>query len=46
MECEIGVNTLVDIGARESDFNHRDVEAGSVIRAKVRSGNGAGERRA
>ena len=46
MECTIGGNTLVDIGARESDFAHRDVEAGSVIRMKVRSGNGSGERRA
>jgi glucose-1-phosphate adenylyltransferase len=46
MECAIGVNTLVDIGARESDFAHRDIEAGSLIRARVRSGNGSGERRA
>lgn len=30
----IGANTLVDIGARESDFGSREIAAGSVVRAR------------
>jgi glucose-1-phosphate adenylyltransferase len=32
--CSVGANTLVDIGARESDFASREIEAGSVVRAR------------
>lgn len=32
--CRVAPNTLVDIGARESDFPGRDVPPGSVVRAQ------------